>query len=223
MALCVGILGIALAGEGMVPEVTEMKGAEKVLLSFASGEEGASFLVRSAGGEEHRATCPLPSEGIERYRLALIACTDKDGMVTGYSLVTWKPGEKKEDLGQAWPELKDVPAAKARIRGAGTLLLRRFTPPASGPAKWGFELISFRKIEPKDEEDPVVRAKKETIEEGGARLIEDKRFTLLAPEIAGETPRYGVLFTPAWKEAGKILDGFDAQLVTTPSPVKPRE
>lgn len=221
--LFLGVLGVALAvaGEVMVPEVTEMPGAEKILLSFAAGEGSPAFRIRSAGGEEHQASCPLPTEGIERFKLALIAATDRDGAITGYSLVTWKPGDKKEDLAGVWPELKDVAGAKARIRGSDTLLLRRFAPPASGPAKWGFELISFRKIEPKDEDDPVARAKKETIEEGGARLIEDRRFTLLAPELAGESPRYGVLLTPAWKDKGQVLDGFDAQLVATPAPAKP--
>jgi hypothetical protein len=221
MVLAFGILGVALAfaGETMVPEVTDMAGAEKMVISFANGEGGASFLIRSAGNE-HKATCALPTEGIEKWKLALIAATDKDGAINGYSLVTWKPGDIKEDT-PTWPDLKSVPGATARVRGSQTVLLRRFAAPASGPAKWGFELISFRKLEPKDEDDPVVRAKKETIEEDGARLIEDRRFTLLAPELAGESPRYGVLLTPAWKDKEKrVLDGFDAQLVSTPAPAK---
>lgn len=109
--------------------------------------------------------------------------------------------------------------ATAKIRGAQVLMLRQLPPPEGvKEAKWSFELISFRKIEPKEEDDPVVRAKKEVIEDKGARLIEDRRFTLAAPTAPHEAMRYGIVLVPVWKEKGLTLDGFDAQLVTTPAP-----
>jgi hypothetical protein len=221
LVLCFGILMAALAagGEAMIPEVTEMPGAGKLLVSLVTEEGKSSFLVRSLGGDEQRSTCPLPAEGLERFKLAMIAQVAKDGAIEGFSLVTWKPIPKKDEIpARVWPELKDVPGATARIRGAEVLMLRRFEASEGSAAKWAFELISFRKIEPKDDEDPIVRAKKEVIEEGGARLIEDRRFTLFAPAVPGEDPRYGVLLNPVWKEGR--LDGFDAQLVTTTAPPK---
>jgi hypothetical protein len=223
-ALVSGILAatVASGGDVMIPEVTEMPGAQKLLVTLAAGE-GPALLVRSIGGEEQRATLRLPSEGLDRYKLALIAQTTKEGTIAGFSLVTWKPGEKKEGgTARAWPELKDVAGATARIRGAQALMLRRLAAPEKD-AKWSFELISFRRIEPKEEDDPIVRAKKEVIEEGGARLIEDRRFTLIAPTTPTEDPRYGVLLVPAWKEEGRTLDGFDGQLVTTPAPARASE
>lgn len=221
MVLCFGILGAALAmgGEVMVPEATEMPGATKLLVSLVAEEGKSSFLVRSLGGEEQRSSCPVPADGLERFKLALIAQVGKDAAIQGFTLVTWKPASKKEDIPERqWPEIKEVPGATARIRGAETLMLRRFEASEGSSAKWAFELISFRKIEPKDDEDPIVRAKKEVLEEGGARLIEDRRFTLFAPSAPGEDPRYGILLNPVWKEGR--LDGYDAQLVTTRAPAK---
>jgi hypothetical protein len=217
-----GILGAALAsgGEAMIPEVTEMPGAQKILLSLGAEEGAPALLVRGIGGEEHRAICRLPAEGLEKYKLALIAQTAKDGAIQGFSLVTWKPAAKDEELPKrTWPELKDVPGATARIRGAEVLMLRRLQAPPESAAKWCIELISFRKLEAKEAEDPVVRAKKEVIEDGSTRLIEDRRYTLFAPTTPTEDPRFGVILKPVWKEEGR-LDGFDAQLVTTPAPAK---
>ncbi len=217
LLFCLAVAGVvALAGDVMVPEVTEMEGAGKILFSFGDGGEDApAFLARSIGGEEQRATFRLPAEGIERYKLAIVARTDKEGAITGFSLVTWKPAEKKAE--REWPQLKPVEGAEARIRGSQTLLVRQL--PAEGTdAKWSLEIVSFRRIEPKEDEDPIVRAKKEVIEDGGARLIEDRRYTLVAPATPSEKSCCGILLSPAWKEAGKTLEGFDAQLVTTPAP-----
>lgn len=224
VVLSCGFLGMALAsgGEVMVPEVAAIPGASKVLVALAAEEGRPALVVRALGGEEQSVTRRLPAEGLDRFKLALIAETGKDGAITGFSCVTWKPAEKKDDPpARAWPELKDIAGATARIRGAQTLMLRQL-PLAEGEsakdAKWSFELISFRKIDPKEEDDAIVRAKKEVIEEGGARLIEDRRFTLIAPTAPDGTRCYGVLLVPVWKEAGKILDGYDVQLVTTPLP-----
>jgi hypothetical protein len=204
----------------MIPEVTEMPEAQKLVVSLGLEDGAPAFLVRSPGGEEQRATRRLPAEGLERYHLALITQTARDGAIRGFSVVTWKPAAKgDEPPARVWPELKDVPGATARIRGAGIVMIRRLEAPAGSSMKWGLELISFRKIEAKDEEDPIVRAKKEVIEDGGARLIEDRRFSLFAPATPGEDPRYGVLLKPVWKAEAQ-LDGFDAQLVMTPAPAK---
>ena len=228
VVLSCGFLGAALAsgGEVMVPDVAAIPGASKVLVALAAEEGGPALVVRSVGGEEQSVTRRLPKEGFERFKLALIAETGKDGAIAGFSCVTWKPAEKKADApAREWPELKDIAGATARIRGAQVLMLRRLAVPetaAGKDAKWSFELISFRRIEPKEEDDAIVRAKKEVIEEGGARLIEDRRFTLVAPSAPDETRLYGVLLVPVWKD-GRILDGYDAQLVTTPAPVVSRE
>lgn len=218
--LACGILGavLASAAEYMAPEVTEIPDTQKLLVALAAEEDGTAFLVRSLGEEDQRVTLRPPADGLDRFKLALIAQTKKGGAITGFSLVTWKPVEKKaEGAAREWPELKDIAGATARIRGAQTLMLRRLpVAEAAKDAKWSFELISFRKIEPKEEDDAIVRAKKEVIEDGGARLIEDRRFTLIAPSAPSEALRYGVVLVPVWKE--QILDGFDAQLVTTPAP-----
>ncbi|MCK6461735.1 MAG: hypothetical protein L6Q95_17785 [Planctomycetes bacterium] len=219
---CLAVAGVvAFAKDVMVPETTEMKGAGKILLSFGGGGEDApAFLARSLDGEEQRATFPLPAEGIADWKLALVARTDKGGAITGFSLVTWKQAEKKPE--REWPELKAVEGAEARIRGSQTLLFRQL--PAEGKgSKWSFEIVSFRRIEPKEDEDPVVRARKEILEEEGARLIEDRRYTLVAPATPTEKTFCGILLVPAWKEEGKALEGFDARLVTTPAPEEARE
>ena len=59
---CLAVAGVvAFAGDVMVPEVTEMQGAQKILFSFGGGGEDApAFLARSIGGEEQRATFRLP-------------------------------------------------------------------------------------------------------------------------------------------------------------------
>jgi hypothetical protein len=192
--LACGALGLALAtaAEFMTPEVTEIPGTGKVLVSLAAEEGGPAFLVRALDGEEQQATRPLPADGLDRYKLALIAQTKKDGAISGYSLVTWKPADKKP-AERMWPDLKDIADATAKIRGAQVLMLRQLPPPEGvKDAKWSFELISFRKIEPKEEDDPVVRAKKEVIEDKGARLIEDRRFTLAAPTAPHEAMLYGI-------------------------------
>lgn len=225
------ILGIALgaalasAGEVMVPEVTELRDAQKLVVSFvpASGEDAAAFLIRPPGGEEQRVTRPLPAEGAEHYQLALIAQTAKEGGITGFSLVTWKPGEKKAGA-REWPELKEMSAEPTRIRGSQTFLLRPIPAPEAAAARplpaWGFEVVSFRRIEPKEDDNAIVKAKKEVIEQGGVRLVEDRRFTILAPAAPREGTRYGILLVPVWKEAGKTLDGFDLKLVSTPAPAE---
>jgi hypothetical protein len=220
--LCFGILGAALAsgGDAVIPEVTDMPGAQKIIVSLGAEEGAPAFLVRALGDEEHRATRRLPADGLEHYKLAMIAQTAKDGAIQGFSLVTWKPASKDEEPpARAWPEIKEVPGVSARIRGSEVLMLRRLQTPADSAAKWCIELVSFRKIEAKEADDPIVRAKKEVIDEGSTRLIEDRRFTLFAPATPSEDPRYGVLLKPVWKEEGR-LDGFDAQLVTTPAPAK---
>ncbi len=215
--LACGILGaLAYAAELMAPEVTEMPDAQKVLVASVTEEGAPALLVRSLGGDEQRVTRRLPADGLDRYKLALIAQTGKDAAIAGFSIVTWKPVEKK--AADQWPELKDIAGATARIRGAQTVMLRRLPAPegdAGKDTKWSFELISFRKIEPKEDDDAIVRAKKEVIEEGGARLIEDRRFTLITPSAPSEKLLYGVVLIPVWKD--KILDGFDAQLVMAPA------
>jgi len=214
---CLALVAVAAtAGDATVPEVTEMDGAQKILFSFqAGGESRPSFTAKEAGGAEQQATRELPSDGIKDYKLALVAKTDKEGAITGFAFVTWKPAERKAE--NEWPQLKPIEGAEARIRGAATLLIRQLPAEGKDP-KWSFEIISFRRIEPKEADDPVVRAKKEILEEGGARLIEDKRFTLVAPAMPTERTCYGILLVPVWKDPGKTLDGFDAQLVTTPAP-----
>jgi hypothetical protein len=220
---CLALLAVvAFAGDAMVPEISEMPGANKILFSFGGGgEDAAAFLAKSVGGEEHKVTRRPPSEGIADYKLALVARTSKMGAIEGFSLVTWKPAEKEAE--EAWPTLKPIEGAETSIRGAQTILVRQL-PATAKDAKWSLEIISFRRIEPKDDEDPVVRAKKEVIEgEGGTRLIEDKRFTLVAPATPTDKTCYGILLTPVWKEPGKTLEGFDAALVTTPAPKEERE
>jgi hypothetical protein len=215
--LAILVLGGALvsAGEVMVPEVTEMPDAPKVLLSLnGGGEDPFWFAIRSIGGDEQRATRALPREGIDRYKLALIAQTAKDGGIAGHSLVTWTPAEKKAE--REWPVLTAIDKATATIRGGAQALLLRPLP--ADQKKWGFEVISFRRIEPKEDEEAILKAKKEVIEEGGARFVEEGRFPLIAPAPPTAKMRYGVLLLPVWKEPGRILDGFDAQLVTTPAP-----
>lgn len=219
---CLALLAVvAFAGDAMVPEVTEMNGAKKILFSFqAGGENSPCFVAKAIGGDEQHASRQLPSEGIKDYKLALVARTDRGGAITGFSLVTWKPAEKKAE--REWPQLKPVEGAEARIRGSATVLVRQL--PAEGrDAKWSFEIVSFRRIEPKEADDPVVRAKKEILEDGGARLIEDGRFTLVAPAAPTEKACCGILLAPVWKDPGKTLEGFDAQLVTTPAPTMDRE
>jgi hypothetical protein len=219
---CFGILGAALAsgGDAMIPEVTEMSGAQKLVVSLGSEEGAPAFLIRGLGDQEHRIARRLPADGLESYKLGMIAQTAKDGAIQGFSLVTWKPAPKGEEApARVWPELKEVPGVSARIRGSEVLMIRRLQTPADSAAKWCLELVSFRKIEAKEADDPIVRAKKEVIDEGSTQLIEDRRFTLFAPTTPGEDPRYGVLLKPVWKEEGR-LDGFDAQLVTTPAPAK---
>jgi len=215
-----GLLGAALsAGEAMAPDVTHIPDAPKLLVALAAEEGGPAFLVRALDGDGQRVSRELPAEGLDQYKLALIAQTAKDGAIAGYSLVTWKPAEKSaEGTAREWPELKNVAGATARIRGAQTFMLRRFAPPEGKDAKWSLEVISFRKIEPKEDEEAIKRGKKEIVEEGGVRLVEQARFTLVAPNTPNEETCYGVVFVPVWKEAGRILDGFDAQLVTTPAP-----
>jgi hypothetical protein len=219
---CLAFLAVAaFAGDAMVPEVTEIPGAQKILFSFGGGGEDApAFLARSVGGEEQSVTRKLPSEGVSDYKLALVARTDKMGAITGFSLVTWKPAEKKAD--KEWPQLKPIEGAEAAIRGSQTLLIRQLAS-VGKDAKWSFEIVSFRRIEPKDDDDAIARAKKEVIEEGGARLIEDRRFTLVAPATPSDKTCYGILLTPAWKEPGKTLEGFDAHLMTTPAQTEQRE
>jgi hypothetical protein len=219
---CFGVLGAALAsgGEAMIPEVSELPGSQKLVISLGAEEGAPAFLIRSLGGEEQRASRRLPAEALDRYHMALIAQTSKEGAIQGYSLVSWKPVPKGEEApARAWPELKDVPGVTARVRNAQVLMLRRLESSPDGAAKWAFELISFRKIEPKEQDDPVVRAKKEVIEEGSAQLIEDRRFTLFAPTTPTDDPQFGVLLKPVWKQEGR-LEGFDVQLVTTPAPAK---
>jgi hypothetical protein len=212
------VVALASAGEVMVPEVTELPDAQKVLLTLTGGTDDAAFCARSIGGEERRATCRLPSEGLEQWKLALVAQTVKDGSINGFSFVTWKPAEAKPE--HEWPELKEIPGALARIRGAEALVLHQLAS-TEKDAKWSFEIISFRKMESGEDEEAILRAKKQIIEEGGTRLVEAGRFTLVAPAPPSERLRYGVVVVPVWKETGKILDGFDAQLATTPSPASP--
>jgi hypothetical protein len=216
--LSFGILGatLAFAAEVMVPEVTEIRDAPKALLSFvpASGEEPGAFLVRPSGSDEG-VKLPLPSEGLDRFKLALIARTGKDGKIAGYSVVTWKPADKKPP-GREWPELAQAPGEATRVRGAELLLVRQLAP--EGAAKtWGFEVLSFRKIEPLEDEDTIVRAKKEVIEDGKARLVEVGRFQMETRAAPTESLRHGILIVPVWTE-GKTLDAFDLSLVSTPNP-----
>lgn len=215
-----GLLGAALsAGEAMAPEVTHIPDTGKLLVALAAEEGGPAFLVRSLEGEGQRVPRPLPAGDLDRYKLALIAQTRGEGAIAGYSLVTWKPAEKAaEGEAPAWPELKEIAGATARIRGAQTFMLRQFSPPEGKDAKWSLELISFRKMEPKEDQEAILRAKKEIIEDGGVRLVEQARFTLVAPSTPTEETCYGVILVPVWKEKGRILDGFDAQLVSTPAP-----
>lgn len=217
---CLALLALAaFAGDAMVPEVTRIEGASNILFSFGGGDDATSFVARSAEHEDKRATRPAPSERISEFKLALVANTDEKGMITDFSLVSWKPADKPAEKAAdaEWPQLKPIEGAEARIRGSSTLLVRKLTATAKD-AKWSLEIISFRRMEPGEkDEDPVARAKKETIEEGGARLIEDRRFTLVAPAMPTDKTCYGILLTPVWKEPGKTLDGFDAKLVSTPA------
>jgi hypothetical protein len=213
------VAALAFAGEVMVPEVTELADTSGVLLTFDGGGEGRpAFVARSIGDETQRATRPVPSAGLDRFKLALIAKTGEDLAITGFSVVTWKSAEKAGS--DEWPEISNVAGSTARIRGAGTLVLRR-RQTVEKDAKWSFEIVSFRTIDPKkDDDERITKAKKEVIEEGGARLVEDERFTLAPPESPSADTRYGVVLVPVWKESGRILDGFDAQLVRAPSPAR---
>ena len=215
-----GLLGAALsAGEAMAPEVTHLPDTGKLLVGIVADGPGPSLLVRALEGDGQRVARQLPAEGLSEYKLGLIAQTAKDGVIAGYSLVTWKPAEKgAEGAAREWPQLKDVAGATARIRGAQTLMLRRFAAAEGKDAKWSLEILSFRKMEPKEDEEAILRAKKEIVEDGGVRLVEQARFTLVAPSAPTEANCYGIVLVPVWKEEGRILDGFDAQLVTTPAP-----
>jgi hypothetical protein len=211
------LVGLVFAADVMVPEVTEIRDAKKLLVTFARGEEGEASSFKIRAGEEQEFTRQLPSEGIELYKLGFIAATAEEGAIEGFSLVTWKPAP--EGAERTWPQLREMAGSVARIRGADALLLRQLPAEAEAdadkPAPWGFELISFKRLESAEDEENIIRAKKEVIEEGGTRLVEDRRFPLPAPAAPPEGTCYGVLLIPVWKEAGKILDGFDARLVST--------
>jgi len=213
VGLCFALgVGLASAGDAVAPDVSELRGVEKVLLVF----DGEEFIAKSVGAENERATRLPPSEGLDTWKLALIARTAKAGGINGFSLVTWKPVDTKPE--REWPQLKEIEGATARISGAQAFVLRRLEP-AEPEAKWSFEIISFRRMEPEEKvDDANAQEKKEILEEAGVRFIENGRFTLAAPSAPDERTFLGVLLAPVWKESGKTIDGFDARLVSTPAP-----
>jgi hypothetical protein len=203
------------AGEALVPEVTEIAGTERLFVCFSPKEGEKGFLVRSLGAEERRFACPLPEKGLDRFQIALVAQTTEEGKIDGFSLVTWKPAEKADAA--AWPQLKEEAGMTLRLRSVAALMIRQIP---EADERWGFEIISFKRIEPKEEKG-IEQAAKEIVDESGGRFLEDRRTPLIAPRAPDKGMRYGVLLIPAWKESGKVLDGYDVKLVTTPVPATP--
>ena len=210
-ALCGAILAAVLAAQAsageqpLAPEVTEFPGTTELFVGFNK----SGFLVRSAGSEKET--------GLDRF--ALVARTTKSA-IEGYSLVTWKPVDKAV---AKWPQLELLEETRMRIAGVDALVLRqrvtRVAEQTGGEAaQWGFELVTFKRQAPKDGKQVVKKTTKETIEQGGARLVEDRRFPLVAACAPAQGTRYGVLFVPVFKKTkqGRVLEGIDAFLVTTP-------
>lgn len=209
-ALVGAILAAVLAARAsaeeqkLAPEVTEFPGTKELLVGYGK----AGFRIRSAGSEKET--------GLERF--ALIARTTR-GAVDGYTLVTWKPVDKATTT---WPQLNLLEETKTRIAGADAIVVRqrvtRVAEQTGDDKQWGLELVTFKRQAPEDGKRPVKKTNKEVIEQGGARLIEDRRIPLVVTKAPKQDTRYGVLLVPVFKKTdqGRALDGMDVFLVTTP-------
>lgn len=229
-AILVALLAARASGEEavLVPHTTRIDGGKELFLCLSrqEGEKSASFVIRTLAGKAQRVTVPLPSAGLDRFKLALVAETAKEGEISGFSLITWKPAEKEEKPA-SWPRFSEVVGVSERIRGAEALVVRRMPPPADedhdpeeaeerAPA-WGLDLVACKLLAPKEPAEAIKRTQM-TVEEGSSRFIEDRRCSLVAPRAPEAGIRYGVVLIPVWKEEGRTLEGFDAYLVTTPAP-----
>jgi len=225
------VAGSAAAGDEArprVPQVRDMEGATSLFVRENRREGDApriELVIRATGGREQELACPIADPG--RFQVAFLAQADKRHAITGFSVVTWKEGAAGEAADErSWPVLEEFAGAVVRIRDAQAVAIRQIPLPepagkeeeATAPRAWGFDLVSYRRIEPEGEpEQGVTPARKES---AAPRLVEGRRYQLAAPAAPGAEARYGLLLVPVRKAADGALTGFDIRLVRARNPEK---
>jgi hypothetical protein len=203
-----------------------------VAIALLGGEEegglARGFIVRATDADmktkSARIVCPFPENETELkdYKIGLIQKFDKNGKLKGFAVLTWArtvdPENKKNIMwGPMFTEFKTIKKEKIDASFAVTLKHVWDMREKKAAKLKGMELVAMAGAKPLKAGPGVKRVKKEGKEPGETKegeMLEYSRTLFELPADSSAETVYGVILTPKWKETRKILEGFDATLVS---------